>query len=104
MKIYSFTRNAFMVGAKSRLLKDYLPVETAWFKTLFEAKKGQSLRLGLFAASRYCLYVNGEMAFNGPQKGDKNASFVDSVEIGPFLRDGQNVLALKVTSYPPAEA
>ena len=104
MKIYPFTRNAFMIGAKSRLLKDYLPVETAWFKTLFSAKKGQSLRLGLFAASRYCLYVNGEMAFNGPQKGDKNASFVDSVEIGPFLRDGQNVLALKVTSYPPAEA
>ena len=55
MKIYSFTRNAFMIGAKSRLLKDYLPVETAWFKTLFSAKKGQSLRLGLFAASRYCL-------------------------------------------------
>lgn len=104
MKIYPFSRNAFMVGAKTRLLKDYLPVETAWFKTLFQAKKGQSLRLNLFATSRYCLYVNGEMVYNGPQKGDKNASFVDPVEIGDFLQDGLNVVALKVVSYPPSEA
>lgn len=103
MKIYQFTRNAFVVGAQKRILKEYIPAETAWFKTVFDAQKEQTLNLGIFAASRYCLYVNGTMVANGPQKGDKNASYVDPVEVGEFLQDGKNVISLKVTSYPPVE-
>lgn len=104
MKLCSFNRDVFTVGAKCRLLKDYLPIETSWFKSIFSAQKGQKLTLRIFALSRYCLYVNGKMVHNGPQKGDKNASYVDRIEVGGLLTDGENVISLKVTSYPPYEA
>lgn len=99
-----FDREARTIGAKKRLLGDFLPIETAWFKTVFQARRGSRVGLALFAASRYCLYVNGIMAFNGPQKGDKFTSYVDRVDISDLLNDGENVISVKVTSYPPVEA
>ena len=104
LKMCHFDRDVYMVGAPRRLLGDFLPIETAWFKNVFEAQRGQKVSIVLFALSRYCLYVNGRMVFNGPQKGDKNTSYVDRLEIGEFLVDGLNVLSVKVTSYPPYEA
>lgn len=104
MKLCKFDRDARTIGARSRLLKDFLPIETAWFKTVFSAEKGEKLTLRIFAASRYCLYVNGEMVHNGPLKGDRNASFADRIPIGDYLIDGENVVSVKVTAYPPYEA
>ena len=82
-----------VLGEYDALLSEPEDTETDW-AGCYAASSGASVTLE----------QTGERTFTGPQKGDKNASFVDSVEIGPFLRDGQNVLALKVTSYPPAEA
>lgn len=103
-KLCAFDREARTIGARNRLLGNFLPIETSWFKTVFQARRGQKIELALFAASRYCLYVNGQMLYNGPQKGDKNTAYVDRVDIAEALRDGENVISVKVTSYPPVEA
>lgn len=99
-----FEKPAHLIAARTRNLRDFLPIETAYFKTVFEARPGEKKVLKLFALSRYCLYVNGQMVNNGPLKGDRNQSYLDSVDISAFLRPGQNALLLKVTSFPPSEA
>lgn len=104
LKMCQFHQDAYTVGAPRRKLGDFLPIETSWFKTVFEAKRGQKLNLALFAVTRYCLYVNGKMVFNGPQKGDMNTSYVDRLDVSEYLKDGENVLSVKVTCYPPYEA
>ena len=89
-----FEKPAHLIAARTRNLRDFLPIETAYFKTVFEARPGEKKVLKLFALSRYCLYVNGQMVNNGPLKGDRNQSYLDSVDISAFLRPGQNALLL----------
>ena len=99
-----FKKPAHLIASGKRSLRDFLPIETAYFKTVFTAQPGEKKTLRLFALSRYCLYVNGQMVNNGPLKGDRNQSYVDTVDISAFLRAGENVIVLKVTSFPPGEA
>jgi hypothetical protein len=54
-----------------------------------------SLLVKLSADNRYKLYVNGELAAFGPQRGDVRHWFYDVVDLAPFLVPGKNeVLAL----------
>lgn len=61
-----------------------------------------SLILKITADSRYKLYVNGQFAEMGPSRGNRDIWYVDSVELGPYLRSGENVLAVVVLRYPDA--
>lgn len=52
------------------------------------------------ADSRYKLYVNGRLVEAGPCKGDREVWYYDTLEIAPYLIQGDNVLAVEVLSYP----
>jgi len=53
------------------------------------------------ADSRYKLFVNGEFVQEGPQKAlDLKEWFVDTADIGPFLMQGVNVVAVEVLRFP----
>lgn len=52
------------------------------------------------ADARYKLYVNGEFVQEGPCKGDLQTWYYDGADIKPFLRAGENVVAVEVLRYP----
>ena len=59
----------------------------------------KSIRIS--ADSRYKLYVNDVFVQEGPQKAlSLKEWYVDPADIGPFLRQGENVIAVEVLRYP----
>ncbi len=53
------------------------------------------------ADSRYKLYVNGLFVQKGPQKAlDLREWYVDSAVLGPYLKTGENTIAVEVLRYP----
>lgn len=55
------------------------------------------------ADSRYKLYINGQFVQEGPQKAlSLKEWYVDSADIAPFLKEGQNCAAVEVLRYPAA--
>ncbi|MBC8078959.1 MAG: alpha-L-rhamnosidase [Gorillibacterium sp.] len=51
------------------------------------------------ADNRYELFINGSMVSFGPSRGEIPAWNYESVDLGPFLRKGTNVIAAKVWNY-----
>ena len=67
--------------------------------TLKEAPASRKIRIS--ADSRYKLYLNGSFVQKGPQKAlDLKEWFVDTAELAPFLKEGENVLAVEVLRFP----
>lgn len=62
----------------------------------------ESLLLHITADSRYKLHVNGVFAEMGPSRGNQDVWYVDEVEIAPYLKAGENILAVQVLHYPCA--
>ncbi len=56
--------------------------------------------LKISADSRYKLFVNGRLVEAGPSKGDLQVWYMDEVDVSPYLRAGENVLAVQVLRYP----
>lgn len=52
--------------------------------------------LRIFAATRYCLWVNGTYVLRGPARFECWAAEYDTVDIARYLRPGRNVLAVLV--------
>jgi hypothetical protein len=106
MRHYEFSKAPWFVSAPDRLLGQGpgLPVETAYFRVSFTLKGKGELKAAVSALSRYALYVNGVPVNHGPCKGDRMQHYCDDLDLGPLLREGANLIACKVVSFPPPEA
>jgi alpha-L-rhamnosidase len=51
------------------------------------------------ADARYRLFVNGKSVSFGPQRSDRWVWRYDTLDLAPWLRDGENVVAVQVWSY-----
>ena len=68
-------------------------------KTLSIAARPSQYIIHVSADNRYKLYVNGVQVAHGPAKGDvRNWSF-DTVDIAPWLKQGDNVVAAVVWNF-----
>lgn len=56
--------------------------------------------LRITADNRYKLYLNGRFVSEGPQKGDLETWYLDTVDISAFLAEGANAVAVEVLRYP----
>ncbi|KAM6507169.1 hypothetical protein FALCPG4_018551 [Fusarium falciforme] len=68
------------------------------FRRRFEVQ-GQppsNLVIQITADTKYKLYVNNQQVAFGPVKGDAKLWFYDHVDIGPYLRQGENHIAVHV--------
>ncbi len=51
------------------------------------------------ADSRYALYVNGQEAFRGPIRSQPKRLYYDMLDLAPYLKPGENVIAVYVKYY-----
>ncbi|MEM8889645.1 MAG: alpha-L-rhamnosidase N-terminal domain-containing protein, partial [Bacteroidota bacterium] len=58
----------------------------------------QDARLYLTASSIYRLYINGKYVARGPARSAPHHQYVDAWDIGEFLQQGKNCLAIRVHS------
>ena len=56
--------------------------------------------IAITADCRYKLYVNGELVSYGPAKGDHKVHYLDTVDIGGYLRTGRNRLDVVALHFP----
>lgn len=56
-------------------------------------------RIKISADTRYKLYINGVFVQFGPARGDRHIWYYDEVELTPYLRMGENVIAVEVLRY-----
>src|SRR5690606_34824111 len=49
--------------------------------------------------NRYILYVNGKIVSRGPARGDREHWYFETLDISPFLRVGENVVAAVVWNF-----
>lgn len=52
------------------------------------------------ADSCFILFINGQQILRGPTKSDLSIRYTDTVDLAPYLRIGENVLAAEVIHYP----
>jgi len=83
-----------------------LSIQTAYFRKVFklESTDGAEAILHISAVTRYRLYVNGCGVVSGPCKGDYWRNYFETVDISKYLKQGKNIIAVKVVAYPPYEA
>ena len=67
------------------------------FRNEFRLERApESLVVHLSADNRYKLWVNGQMVTTGPAKGSFNYWRYETIDLGPWLVEGDNVLAVEV--------
>lgn len=79
-------------------------IETALFRMVFQAPEKYRLPAGISASGRYRLWVNGVCVTYGPCRSGRWEKHCEMLDLGPWLRPGTNVLAVRVVAFPPHEA
>ena len=51
------------------------------------------------ADNRYKLYVNGQYVGNGPARGDLMKWYFETIDLAPYLKKGENVIAAEVWNF-----
>lgn len=73
----------------------------AWFGyQVFLEKAPQSCPIQVSGRSQFKLFVNGESVLFGPCRGEKEVAYMDSLDVAPWLKVGENRLVFQVFSYP----
>lgn len=73
-----------------------------YFRRVFQAPApGETAVVHVSASTRYRLYVNGRPLLSGPCKGSPAEHYYETVDIGPYLHDGANVIAARVVHFAP---
>lgn len=82
--------------------KENLTEKNVWMcfnKNVTLKSKPEKLIANISADSKYWLYINGDVVVfeGGVKRGpDKNSSYYDSIDIAPYLKDGENTLCALV--------
>lgn len=76
------------------------PILALFLKKVKLQEEPARAEIRISADTRYKLYINGELAEMGPDRGDCQIWFYDSVDIRKYLHRGENVLAVQVLRYP----
>jgi alpha-L-rhamnosidase len=79
-------------------------IQTAYFRHVFNLEKTCGLTMRISANSRYRLWINGRAVTSGPCKGDRWRRYYETLDVSDYLREGTNIIAVKVVYYPPFEA
>lgn len=58
----------------------------------------ETARLRVAAESHYMLWINGHRLGRGPARGSRSRNFFDEYDVGPFLRPGDNWIAVLAQS------
>jgi hypothetical protein len=70
------------------------------FRRVFEiGQRPSSFIVHVSADNRYRLFVNGQQVSSGPQRSDLMHWRYDTIDLGPHLRSGRNVLAALVWNW-----
>lgn len=77
-------------------------IRTACFQIRFDLptdRTGSEWPARISAASRYRCWLNGQPLGSGPCKGDRWRRFYDTIDLGPALVRGENILSVQVVAY-----
>ncbi len=69
------------------------------FRREFDLPKQEACRICLTADTRYKLVVNGHRVSLGPGRGSPQHWLYDEVDIGPWLKQGRNVILVTVMRW-----
>lgn len=86
--------------------EDKSPGMVLFRKSIDLKAEAEQADIKISADSRYKLYINNRFVEAGPSKGDGQVWFYDQISIKPYLKTGENVLAVMVLRFPmkPSES
>lgn len=68
----------------------------AYFRKTFQLEGAAAAPVRVSADNRYLLYVNGRRVAHGPARCDRRWQSFDELDLAPYLREGENVIAAVV--------
>lgn len=73
-----------------------------FFRKNFELQeKPENFKVHVSADNHYRLFVNGTYITRGPARGDLSHWFFETIDIGPYLNIGSNIIAAEVVNWGP---
>ncbi len=76
------------------------PIRMMYRKTVTLTKEPEKALIDISADTRYKLFVNGAFVEMGPSRGDRWVWYYDTINLLPYLKSGENVIAVFVLRYP----
>lgn len=72
---------------------------TTGFRAIFDSPVSGNAKLKIAASTVYRAWLNGKFLALGPARGPHGYFRMDELDLSPYLRDEQNVLAIEVAGY-----
>ncbi|RHZ47015.1 uncharacterized protein CDV56_101018, partial [Aspergillus thermomutatus] len=102
MSPLSWTKSAQWIWAPNHHEEDNAPARYFLFRKSFQWSLSSDLKelpVHVSADSRYRLYVNGHRASFGPCKSYPERWYYETVDIRPYLVEGENIISARVLRY-----